>query len=392
MKIVEAMSTRQDGAAAFDEIRAALSDAGADSPPDLGFVFFSHHHKKSARTIVESIRRELGVAHLLGCTGETIIGDGREIERAHSLSLWLAWLPGVDVRPFRLGCEQTPDGFYFPLEPPDLFADPGPNASVILLGEPFSMPVDVYLRRFNEDHRGIPIIGGMASGAVSPDRNLLVLDDAQYREGAVGVYLSGDFRMRSVVSQGCRPVGKPMVVTACDRNTIHKLGGRSALQSVQELFTQLTPEERQLFQAAPHLGVVMNERQECFGPGDFLIRNIIGVDPAHGAIFVSEWIRLGQTVQFHLRDASAASADLKTLLDIEKGRCGGNGQVGGLVFSCNGRGSRLFTDSHHDVTAVRRTFGKIPISGFFAQGEVGPVGTRNHLHGFTACVALFSRA
>jgi small ligand-binding sensory domain FIST len=390
MRFIESLSTERDSLKALDEVCTAVSDSFPDRPPDLAFLFLSAEHVDAARKIVPAVRARVGPRHLAGCTGESIIGSGREIEGAPGLSLWAASLPGADLRDVRVACEQTPDGFCFPVGPPDPFEDLGENASLILVGEPFTMPADNYLRRFNEDHPGVPVVGGMASGARAPGENLLLLGDRIYRDGAVGVLVGGAVRLRTVVSQGCRPVGKPCVVTACDRNAILKLGGKSALQTIQETYATMTLEDRQLFQRAPHVGVVLNERQHSFGPGDFLIRNVVGIDPDHGAVFVSDYLRRGQTIQFHVRDGRAASEDLSTLLAAEKSRHRDGDPRGGLIFSCNGRGTRLFENPDHDITAVRDSLGDIPVSGFFAQGEMGPVGSRNHLHGFTTCLALFS--
>jgi len=391
MKFAESLSTEGVSNRAVEEVctRTLRDLDGAE--PDLGFLFFSPHHAGEIEQIVATVRERTGVRHLFGCTGESIIGSGREIERLPGLSLWLSSLPGLDVRPFHVECQQTPDGFCFPTEPePDgLFDEPGENASILLLGEPFSMPVDLYLRRFNEDHPGLPIVGGMASGATQPGGNRLVLDGEVHSSGAIGVIISGPYRLSTVVSQGCRPVGKPYVVTECDRNTILKLGGQPAVEALQEMYGGLSPEDRQLFQSAPHAGVVMNERQDEFGPGDFLIRNVVGLDPNRGSVFVSDYLRRGQTIQFHVRDGEAASADLAALLEKRNVESDGRKPHGGLVFSCNGRGTRLFASPDHDILAVREAVGEIPMSGFFAQGEVGPVGKRNHLHGFTTCVALF---
>jgi small ligand-binding sensory domain FIST len=389
MEFFESLSEREETTEALTEILAELTGRFSSRPPDLGFLFFSRQHSEGIEAAVSRIREATGVTTLLGCTGESIIGGGREVERSASVSLWLGSLPGVKITSFDIDCERTPDGFSFPLTPETAFRDAGENACVLLLGEPLSMPVDVYLRRLNEDHPGLPVVGGMASGATGPDENLLLHNDRLRTCGAVGVVLSGDVKVRTVVSQGCRPVGKPLVVTACDRNSMQKLGGRPALACIQELFTSLTPEDRLLFQRAPHIGVVMNESQHAFGPGDFLIRNVIGVDPDKGTIFVGDYLRRGQTVQFHVRDGEAASLDLKTLLE----KTAGNGLAGtaqaALMFCCNGRGTRLFDTPNHDIDTVLDQLGEIPVSGFFAQGELGPVGDRNHLHGFTTCVVIF---
>jgi small ligand-binding sensory domain FIST len=192
--------------------------------------------------------------------------------------------------------------------------------------------------------------------------------------------------VRTVVSQGCRPVGRPYVVTKSEANVIHELGGRKAMAVLKEVFEGMSEEERQLFRQAPHLGCVIHEAQESFDRGDFLVRNLMWADPDSGAIAVGEILRRGQTVQFHVRDSDAASEDLDTLLAREREAAAG----GALLFSCNGRGTRLFETPDHDVSATRRALGEIPVAGFFAAGELGPVGGRNFMHGFTASLALFS--
>ncbi len=389
MEFAESLSRRDKTTEALDEILSDLKESSSGATPDLGFLFFSHHHVDSAEEVVRRIRAETGVRTLLGCTGESIIGGGSEVERESSMCLWTASLPGASVTSFEFRCDQTQDGFTFPLTPGDVFRNAGEDAVVLLLGEPFTMPVDVYIRRLNEEFPGLPVVGGMASGTTQPGKNRLVHDDVILPIGAVGVVISGGVEVRTVVSQGCRPVGKPLVVTACDRNALQKLGGRAAITCLQELFATLSPEDRKLFQSAPHIGIVMNERQEAFGPGDFLIRNVIGVDQEKGALFIGDYLRRGQTVQFHVRDGQAASDDLTALLEPEQGR-GDLAAEGGLIFSCNGRGTRLFEGPDHDITAVHAALGRIPMAGFFAQGELGPVGAKNHLHGFTTCLALFS--
>jgi small ligand-binding sensory domain FIST len=204
----------------------------------------------------------------------------------------------------------------------------------------------------------------------------------------VGVLLQGAVGLRSIVSQGCRPVGRPFVITRAAENVIQELGGRPALERLQQLWQELTPEERELFQQAPHLGLVMNEYQGEFRRGDFLVRNVLGFDRSSGALVITDRVRVGQTVQFHVRDAGAADEDLRALLRLDAG-AHERRPAGALVFSCNGRGTRLFPEPDHDARAVRAEAGAVPLAGFFAQGELGPVGGQNFLHGFTASVALF---
>jgi small ligand-binding sensory domain FIST len=206
--------------------------------------------------------------------------------------------------------------------------------------------------------------------------------------GAVGVLLQGELGIRSIVSQGCRPIGRHMVVTRAQDNVILELGGRPPLAQLQQLWQELTPEEQQLLQRGLHVGRVINEYQGEFQRGDFLVRNVLGLDRDNGSLAITDWIRVGQTVQFHVRDSQTADEDLHALLQIDLSAH--ERQPGGaLIFSCNGRGSRLFPAPHHDARAIRTEAGPIPLAGFFAAGELGPIGGQNFIHGFTASVVLF---
>ncbi|MCU0725318.1 MAG: FIST C-terminal domain-containing protein [Planctomycetes bacterium] len=390
MKFSEALSLEGATDRAANELCETVNRGLPGDPADLGFLFFTNHHSAAAGDAARAIREHTGVRHLVGCAAESVIGGGREIEHEPAMSLWLGSLPGLRLQSFRLESRETPDGLCFPFSPENLFDAVAPGAALLFLGDSFSMPGDQYLRRFNEDHPGIPVIGGMASGARAPGENILLFDGQEVREGAVGVLVSGPVRVTPVVSQGCRPVGEPLVVTECDRNSILKLGGRPALARTQEIFSALSEGDRRLFRSAPHIGVAMTENRPRFGPGDFLIRNLVGVDQARGAVFISDYLRRGQTIQFHVRDGQAADLDLRALLRHERDTAGGGPARGALLFSCNGRGSRMFPGPDHDVSAIREELGPIPVAGFFAHGELGPVGGSNHLHGFTASIALFS--
>jgi small ligand-binding sensory domain FIST len=362
---------------------------GWSEAPDLAVVFFSPHHADAAATFGPELRRRLGARCLVGCVGEAIIGNDREIEGRPALSLWLGrWSKPVKVQPFHLTWEQTAEGASI-LGWPDHLADADRDRSaLLLLGDPYTFPVDVCLREVNETYRGLRVVGGMASGVRGPGQVRLLLDDKVHDAGAVAVLLQGAVGLRSIVSQGCRPIGRHYVITRARENTIQELGGRPVLEQLQELWEGLTPEEQELFQQALHLGVVMNEYQGDFQRGDFLVRNVLGLDRDSGALVVTDRVRVGQTVQFHVRDAATADEDLHALLQLDLS-AHEQRPAGALVFSCNGRGTRLFPEPHHDARAIRAEAGELPLAGFFAQGELGPVGGQNFIHGFTASVALF---
>ncbi|HWB11671.1 MAG TPA: FIST N-terminal domain-containing protein [Pirellulales bacterium] len=381
-RFASALSTSPKTAGAIDEVcTRAGEDLGAR--PDLAVVFFSAHHAPQAEAICSEITRRLSPGCLLGCSGESIVGDDREVEGDPALALWLASLPGASLHPLELEFANTADGGTLLGWPEDLSGAWPDGSALILLADPFSFPADWLLERFNEDHPGVPILGGMASGAASPGRNRLIMGDRVVNSGAVGALIHGGVRICPVVSQGCRPIGRPYVVTKAEQNVIAELSGKPPLVQLQELFDELTPYDQQLVQKGLHLGLVINEYQEHFDRGDFLIRNCIGADRETGSLAIGDYLRRGQTVQFHVRDAQTAGEDLRELL----GQAGGGAAA--LLFTCNGRGTRLFDVPDHDAGVVREVLGKIPLAGFFAQGEMGPIGGKNFLHGFTASAAVF---
>jgi small ligand-binding sensory domain FIST len=258
---------------------------------------------------------------------------------------------------------------------------------MILLAEPFSFPADALLERLGQDMPALPVLGGMASGGQMPRSNLVLFGPKAYDDGAVAVILDGAVRMRSVVSQGCQPIGRPFLVTKCERNLILELGRKPALEQFQEVYKELPTSEQSLVQRGLHVGIAMNEYQEDFSRGDFLVRNVVGADPSTGAIGIGDYAKVGQTVRFHLRDSKSADEDLRHLLDAYQQTKTG-GVAGALLFTCNGRGTRMFEEPDHDAKVLQEVLGKVPVAGFFAQGEIGPVSNRNHLHGFTASIAI----
>lgn len=380
-----ALSIRADTAQAIAEVcRSAGGELG--SAPDLAVLFFSREHTAKADVLAAQACELLGTENLLGCCGESIVGVGQEVEEGPAVSLWLAKWPEVTTRLLNLNFERTSEGGVIQGWPEDLAGEWPQGTFLLLLGEPYSFPADALLERLNEDRPGVPVIGGMASGGQSPGENRLILGRKSFAEGAAAALISGPVQLRTIVSQGCRPIGRHFVVTKAERNIIYELGGKPALIQLKEIFDELPNREKLLVQKAPHLGRVVSEYQERFEQGDFLVRNVIGSDPS-GAIAVTDYIRVGQTVQFHVRDQESADAELKQLLAAVKKHK--PLPLGGLLFTCNGRGTRLFSQPHHDAAAIEKALGKIPLAGFFAQGELGPVGKQNFMHGFTASLALF---
>ncbi len=369
------------------DLGQATRRALGEGPTDLAFLFFSPHYAEQSTDLTAAVRRELAPNLLVGCTGEGIIGGTEEIESAPAISLWAARLPGVSMTPIRLSCSQDEDGISVSGWPDELGSGPAPP-TFLLLGDPFSTGVDEALSLIASRCPGSMAIGGMAGGGRDVGENRMVLNGEVYEGGLVGVALSGPLSIRTVVSQGCRPIGERYVVTRAENNVIHELGGVPALERLQTVFETLSGAERRLAHRALHIGVVMNEQRNRFERGDFLVRNLIGADRNSGSVAIGDMIKVGQTVQFHIRDAQSASEDLHLMLAADRSRHQ-QPPLGALLFSCCGRGRGLFGQPHHDVTVLHERAGNIPVAGFFAQGEIGPVGGTNFLHGYTASVALF---
>jgi small ligand-binding sensory domain FIST len=377
-----ATSTAPDHQRALEEaIPAALGRLGG--APDLVVCFFTMEHADAAAGIALSLSERTGTSAILGCTAQDVIGDGRELEGTPGLAVWMARMPGVAVQPFALRVLPLPDGVGISGWP-ELPA--GERASVLLLADPFSFPADGFLERLNQEQAGLEVVGGMVSGATEPGRHRLLCGTDVLDGGAVGAALVGPVEVRAVVSQGCRPIGSPFAVTSADGNVLHELGGRPAVVRLRELLAGLDPHEHALLRGGGlQVGQVIDEHKASFDRGDFLVRGLLGADPESGSIAVADTIEVGQTVQFHVRDAAAAHEDLELLLDpVRRWR-----PRGVLLFSCNGRGRRFFGEPHHDAARVAAATGEAPMAGFFAQGELGPVGGRNFLHSFTASMAVF---
>jgi len=388
-----ACSTDGDVDAAIDQACAEAMRPLEGARPSLALLFVSHEHADAFERIARDVRARTGADRLVGCGGDTIVGNGREVEEGPCVSVWLASFPEGEVEAFALDVEQEEDGLHvrgFPGAGTAPERD-GPR-SLLLLAEPYTFPADQFLQELNESVPGLRVMGGMASGGRGPGSNVLFLDDEARREGAVGVVLRG-IKVRHVVSQGCKPVGRPMVITRAQRNVVEELAGKPPLEQLKKLFEESEGGEKELLDKALrggglHIGQVVDERISQPERGDFLVRSVMGIDPKSGVMQIGDQARRGRTVRFHVRDAASADEDLRQLLDRAKA-AGPSG--GALLFTCNGRGSRLFRTPDHDAGCLQQHAGPLPAAGFFCAGEIGPIGGRNFLHGFTASIVLFER-
>lgn len=385
MQFAVALSKQTDTDAAALEVAAAIRTRLGGTPIDLACVFFSAHHTEGVGRLAEVLTETLRSKLLLGCSGEGVIAGAEELETTPALTVWAAVLPDVHLHPLHSSFSPTQDQFHltgWPIPGVD-------DGSFLLFADPFTTPVQDILGILDDRYPGAQAIGGLVGGGQEVGANRLVLNDQVYDGGLVGVRLSGAVDIRPVISQGCRLIGERFVVTKAERNLIHELGGEPALGRLQTVFSSLSEEDRRGANRAVHLGIVIDEHRNRFERGDFLIRNLLGADQTTGAVAVGEVVQEGQTVQFQLRDAASASEEFNALLTADHTRHR-HPPLGALMFSCCGRGQGLFGKANHDAGTASARLGAIPLAGFFAQGEIGPIGGRNFLHGYTASLALFA--
>ena len=371
-----ALSELRNSTRAAAEVSAEVLERVGPGP-DMAVVFVTAPHRGAVGDIAEVVRSMLRPIALWGATAVAVVGPRREVEETAGVSLFAARL-GSPVVPVRLVAEATDEGWRINGLPSDVAG----VGSMLLVADPFTFPVDALLDRLGRDHSGLAVVGGMASAANGPGGNRLFVDGSSYTDGAVGALLAADVTPQAIVSQGCRPIGRPYVVTRADGHLISELGGRPALERLVATLERLEPAERRLAEQGLHCGVVIDETKVEFERGDFLIRAVLGVDRATGVVAVGDTVAVGSTMQFQVRDATSADDDLHAVLSGRTAR-------GALVFTCNGRGQRLFGTPDHDATVVADLLGTTALAGMFCAGELGPVGGRNAVHGFTASIAIF---
>jgi small ligand-binding sensory domain FIST len=377
-RIGAGLSSAPDAAEAA--ARAAREAAEhADGTIDLAFLFLSASHRDEAAEAAEAVRRELVPEHLVGCVAEGVLARDRELEDGPGAAVWAAALPGAEIEPFHVTAVPTDEGAAITGLPelgnPDL---------VTLLADPFTFPVGELLERLNDERSGLPLVGGIAA-AGGPGTAALIVDGELHDDGAVGAIVSGA-RVATAVSQGCAPLGRDAVITRAEENIVFELAGKPALEWVRGQLASLPPERLALASRGLLAGLVIDENKAEYDRGDYLMRALMGVDEATGAIAIGERVRVGQTLRLHARDEASADEDLRHAL----ASVAGEGQAAGaLLFTCNGRGTNMFSRPDHDAALVAEEIGAPALAGFFCGGEIGPVGGRAFLHGFTATLAVF---
>ena len=363
------MSEHPDSANAVGEVIGEILEAVGPSP-DLAVLFTSASHREAISEVADAINQVLAPSALVGATAVSVIGGPTEVEERPALSLWAA--AQCPAQLVRLEAVRGPDGWAVGGMPVDA------EGTLLVIPDPFTFPSEALLQA----GPAITVVGGLASAASRPGGNRLVLGRQVYTDGAVGVLLDPRVQVRTVVSQGCRPIGQPFTVTSSEGNIVSEMGGRSAVDRLRETLLALDEDDRALVAKGLHIGIVIDEHKSEFHRGDFLIRGLIGADEQTGALAVGESVEVGTTVQFQVRDAATADEDLRELMaDASAGSA--------LVFTCNGRGTNLFGGPNHDAAVVHEALKRAPVAGMFCAGELGPISGHNFLHGFTASVVLF---
>jgi small ligand-binding sensory domain FIST len=401
MQWVSAISTQVSLEAAVKEV-VTQAQAQLQAPPDLALVFISSAFASEFSRLMPLLQAAMDLPPLIGCSGVGVIGGDdqqqtQEVEAAPALSLCLASLPGVTVQTFHLTEMDLPD-----LDsPPDAWVeeigvDPAVDPQFILLADPFSSSINDLLQGMDYAYPQAVKVGGLAGNNSMQRHGGLFCNHTFHTDGIVGVALSGHVVLEAIVAQGCRPIGEPYRIAAADRNILLKLedadnsdaAAEPALTRLKAMLGELEERDRQLAQNSLFIGIAQDSFKRTLSHGDFLIRNLLGVDPRTGAIAVGDRLRTGQRVQFHLRDATTSAEDLDHLLAQYQQTSPGASPAGALMFACLGRGKGLYQEENFDSQRFHQKLGWVPISGFFCNGEIGPIGSTTFLHGYTSVFGL----
>ncbi|MCR4294143.1 MAG: FIST C-terminal domain-containing protein [Elusimicrobia bacterium] len=366
--------------------RAARTRLGP-GPCDLALVFVSEAFEGFEPAEFSTLlAKGLAPLRVLGCNASGVIAGRKEVERTPGISILAMRLPGVRVQPFAFTQAELAGLENGAALVKELDLYPNELPKFMVLGDPASADAERMAALFNEGYPGAPLVGGMASGLLLHKPSWLLLGSSVLQHGFAGVSLVGPVEIETVVAQGCRPIGEPLIVTKAEGNVLHELGGRNPLEVLRETLSKCTPDDQRLARSSLFAGLVMNEGRSEFRRGDFVIRNLLGYDDASGSLVLGANLRRGQTLQFQLRDAHTSDLDFSTLLGLLPENDAA--PRGALLFSCCGRGKGLYGESDHDATLVQSLRGPLPMAGFFANGEFGPVGGRNFVHGYTSSLAL----
>jgi small ligand-binding sensory domain FIST len=354
---------------------------------DAVLLFASSEYFRDFPALLARARETVRAPLLVGCSGQAVIGGARELEGEPGLSLLALSLPGAFLRAAWITQSDLELARNAAVWHARTGVRPEEARAWFLFADPFTVEADALLDAMSRAYPEQPVVGGLASGDYRRQRTHLFLNDRVYERGAIALGLGGPYTIRTVVSQGCTPIGEPWIITGTEGQIIETIAGRPAYKVLLETVTALPADVRARARGNLFVGLAMDERRETLRRGDFLIRNLVGADPDRGAIVIGAQARPGQTLQFQIRDRAAADEDLAALLDGTRARVERD-PLACLLCVCNGRGAGLFGAPNHDAAAVAARFEAVPLAGFFCNGEFGPVGRRNFVHGYTASLAL----
>jgi small ligand-binding sensory domain FIST len=372
------------------ETWAAETRARLQAPRvSLGIVFVTPALFPHAAQILEILRVRAQIPLLIGCSSSSLIVDNQELEDTVGLVLSLFAFPQADLRAIRFNQEQVSTCSDATWWHGHTGVSPDQTGGWLVFADPFHLDAEDWLHQWNDAYAPVPILGGLASGLPNQPVAQVYLNGDVFEDGGVALSVGGNMRLASIISQGCTPIGQTWTITRAQQNFIHEIANRPAYQILSDTVQSLPQAEQKLVRGNLFVGLVLDEYREHFGRGDFLIRNLLGFDPRSGSLAIGAFPRTGQTLQFQRRDPAAADEDLATLLRQARQQLAGTRVLGACLCSCNGRGRGLFGVPHHDAQLVQNELGPLPLAGFFCNGEIGPVGGRSHLHGYTASLALF---
>ena len=378
----------------FDEVRLGqwakdLRQQLRAPQVSLGLVFMTPRFFSHSKQILETLRVHARIPLLAGCSSISLVAGNEELEENPGIVLALYSLPGakLDGIYFTQTQVEEAEGQTYWQELTEITASQT-NGWLTFI-DPFHLDSESWLRTWNESYSGLPVYGGLSSGVFADQVTQVYLNGDVYEEGGVAISVGGDVKLAGVISQGCTPIGDTWTLTRVEQNLIHKIANRPAYEVLSETVNHMSADEQKKVRGNLFIGLVVNEYLDDFHRGDFLVRNLLGGDPQTGVLAVGAMPRAGQTMQFQRRDAEAATEDMNELLGRTHIQLGGATVYGGCLCCCNGRGKHLFGESGHDAQLVQKQFGGIGLSGFFCNGEIGPVGQKNFLHGYTASLALF---
>jgi len=371
--------------AALEASLEAVERSGADRA-DLALVFVTGDAYPRAHEALHAVRRVTGARAVLGCSGSGILTERREVEDELAVAVLVVRCEQLVATPFsfaRQG-ERQDLGTELAQRIGSTVAEGG---CALVLPDALGCNPAALLAQLHEALGFVPVLGAVAAGAP-----MFELYNTEAAQGAlVGVALSGLAPVIGV-AQGCTPIGEPYVITHAEANVIQRIGSRPALEMLGEAIRALPDAEARIRQAGVFAGLAMDPAKSPLERGDFLVRNLVGADRASGALAVAEHVRVGQTLQFQIRDAQASREDLCGMLDEVAARLGGRRPAFGCYFDCAGRGRGLFGVSDHDVTLIRERLGEFPLVGFFGNGEFAPIGRRNFFHNYTGALVIFPEA